>query len=524
MARSELENANLVSRRATLRLAALGGGGFALGGLAGCADAGSATAGMESAVSALGKPTAPLFVGGLTTSLREELRYAPLVRGRLPHQLCGTLYKNGPGLFERAGVRRRTLLDGDGMISAYRFAHGRVEFQNRFVRTPKFEAEEAAQRFLLDTWTTPIDEKTASPGSDQAGVTVWPWGERLYAFDEGNPGWRLDPDDLRTLGPATFGLAAEQAAVFAHAKQLANSGELTLFGVNYAKLQYNYLGLDAAHRVIDQRHFAVTDYGAPSYMHDWFLTPRYFVLHVMPALIDGAAIAGGSVLRDALRWQRELPSRLLVFRRGETAPPQVFEMPPTWMWHSANAFELRDARLVLDWVGYDDPYHFVGAGAEWESIMQGQLKPSGAPGVLRRTVLDLKAKTLATERFEDIADQEFPVVAPGRAGKPHRYVYLVHEPGAGVLYQALAKVDMRTGRTDVFDFGAGLIALEPVFAPRPGGSAEDDGWLLVEVANELTGRAALNVFDARRLADGPIASVQLRHHIPMRFHGRWAGA
>jgi all-trans-8'-apo-beta-carotenal 15,15'-oxygenase len=35
--------------------------------------------------------------------------------------LQGTLYRNGPGLFDRGGGRKRMLLDGDGMIQAYQF-------------------------------------------------------------------------------------------------------------------------------------------------------------------------------------------------------------------------------------------------------------------------------------------------------------------------------------------------------------------------------------------------------------------
>ena len=395
-------------------------------GLGACADIDAAES--SGVASALDEAGSPLFVGGLTTSLRQELRYEATVRGRLPRELCGTLYKNGPGLFERGGVRKRTLLDGDGMISAYRFAGGRVEFQNRFVRTPKFEAEEAAGRYLLDTWTTPINSPPA-PGSDQAGVTVWPWGERLYAFDEGNSPWELDPHDLRTIGKATFGLSNGQASLFAHGKQLAGSGQFTLFGVDYANLQYNYLVLDPAQRLLAQRSFPVTDFGPPGYMHDWFVTPHFFVLHAMPAIIDGEAIAGGSVIRDALRWLPQMPSRLLVFRRDEVAPPQIFEMEAAWMWHTANAFERR-GELVLDWVGYDDPFHFVGQGAEWENIMMDEQRPSGAAGVLRRTVLDLNAGTLSTRRYDELNDQEFPCIAPNKAGHPYRYAYLVHEPAA----------------------------------------------------------------------------------------------
>jgi all-trans-8'-apo-beta-carotenal 15,15'-oxygenase len=272
MARDEVRNQRhpaMLKRRETLKLAALAGGGVLFSrGLGACAE--TEPAAPAAALDALDAVRSPLFLGGLTTSLREELRYEATVCGRLPRALRGTLYKNGPGLFERAGVRKRTLLDGDGMITAYRLERGRVEFLNRHVRTPKFEAEEAAGRYLLDSWTTPV-QTPPTPGSDQAGVTAWPWSGRLYAFDEGNPPWELDPHNLRTIAQASFGLAREQASLFAHGKQLAESGQFTLFGIQYSNLHYNYLVLDTAHRVVAQRTFPVTEFGPPGYMHDWFV-------------------------------------------------------------------------------------------------------------------------------------------------------------------------------------------------------------------------------------------------------------
>jgi all-trans-8'-apo-beta-carotenal 15,15'-oxygenase len=63
-----------------------------------------------------------------------------------------------------------------------------------------------------------------------------------------------------------------------------------------------------------------------------------------------------------------------------------------------------------------------------------------------------------------------------------------------------------------------------VFAPRPGATDEDDGWLLsVEYrADEHTSR--LVILDAKDLAGGPIASAQLTQHIPQGFHGSFSPA
>ena len=57
----------------------------------------------------------------LAESLPREQDYACQVEGQLPKELNGTLYRNGPGLFERNGLRKRTILDGDGMIQQFRF-------------------------------------------------------------------------------------------------------------------------------------------------------------------------------------------------------------------------------------------------------------------------------------------------------------------------------------------------------------------------------------------------------------------
>ncbi|MFM7456196.1 MAG: carotenoid oxygenase family protein, partial [Vulcanococcus sp.] len=69
-------------------------------------------------------------------------------RGAIPPELQGTLYRNGPGRFERGGHWVHHPFDGDGMITALRFCGGQAELSNRFVRTEGWLAEEQADRVL----------------------------------------------------------------------------------------------------------------------------------------------------------------------------------------------------------------------------------------------------------------------------------------------------------------------------------------------------------------------------------------
>src|SRR5216684_1802566 len=117
----------------------------------------TAGASMDGAIGSAEYPTKPVlpperrWLAKLGIGLGEEHDYVVDVEGTLPRGLVGTLYRNGPGLFERNG------------------------FSNRFVQTQKYQQESKAGRFLYPTWTTPapgfFDNLLGFPTRSQAGVT-----------------------------------------------------------------------------------------------------------------------------------------------------------------------------------------------------------------------------------------------------------------------------------------------------------------------------------------------------------------
>ncbi len=177
------------------------------------------------------------WLAKLGEGTREEFDYAPEIEGQLPAGLRGTLYRNGPGLYERAGFKKWNLLDGDGMIRATSFAGGSVRFRTRFVRSRKFEAEEKAGRFLYPTWTTPAPRRWENipgyPRLGQAGVTAAVKGGRLYAFDEVGLPYGLDPASLETTGivdPDSGAPAKGPSDYKAHTKTDGETGDWVLIG------------------------------------------------------------------------------------------------------------------------------------------------------------------------------------------------------------------------------------------------------------------------------------------------------
>jgi all-trans-8'-apo-beta-carotenal 15,15'-oxygenase len=151
-----------------------------------------------------GDPARPYL--GLATSLREEYDYEARVEGKVPAELRGTLYRNGPGLFDRGGLRKRNILDGDGMVQAFRFHDGGVHYTNRFVRTAKFIAEAASGRFIYPSWSTQasggIWANFLGAGRIKNRLGLRSIFERptLRLFDEMGLPYELDPGTLETIG------------------------------------------------------------------------------------------------------------------------------------------------------------------------------------------------------------------------------------------------------------------------------------------------------------------------------------
>jgi all-trans-8'-apo-beta-carotenal 15,15'-oxygenase len=128
------------------------------------------------------------------------------VRGQIPAELVGTLYRNGPGRLERGGQWVHHPFDGDGMITALRFADGRAELRNRFIRTEGWLAEEQAGKVLYRGVFG--SQKPGGPVANAfdlrlkniANTHVVRLGDQLLALWEAAEPHALDPDTLETRG------------------------------------------------------------------------------------------------------------------------------------------------------------------------------------------------------------------------------------------------------------------------------------------------------------------------------------
>ncbi|MHC5827101.1 MAG: carotenoid oxygenase family protein, partial [Nostoc sp.] len=80
------------------------------------------------------------WAGAIAQPAKEfPLTQLPILSGKIPDGLRGTLYRNGPGRLERGDNRVGHWFDGDGAILAVNFTEGTATGVYRYVQTSGYE-------------------------------------------------------------------------------------------------------------------------------------------------------------------------------------------------------------------------------------------------------------------------------------------------------------------------------------------------------------------------------------------------
>ena len=261
----------------------------------------------------------------LATTGAEKSPYAPAVEGALPSDLQGVLYRNGPGIFHRENRRKRFILEGDGLIQRYSLSAEGVKYHSRFVRTKKFTLEENCGEFRCATWGTMAPGGVANnlmPGLNwktSSGVSVWKKNGKLFAFDEMALPTELDPDSLETIGPYNFAPDQKSLVYSAHPKLDPKTGQWVHFGLKTRKSLAVFITVvDKNGQLQETREVPCPRY---VYMHDFFLTERYYIFILHPAFIQiPQFLLGKTSFKGCFQWRGEEGNTVMVVPRDATQP------------------------------------------------------------------------------------------------------------------------------------------------------------------------------------------------------------
>jgi all-trans-8'-apo-beta-carotenal 15,15'-oxygenase len=475
---------------------------------------------------------------GGNCSLKEEFDYwIDDVEGEIPHELHGTLFRNGPGLLDVGGVPLKHPFDGDGMICAIAFDQGRAHFRNRFVRTEGYLAEQAAGKILYrGVFGTQKPGGTLANAFDLrlknvANTQVIYWGGKLLALWEAAQPYRLDPATLETLGKENLEGVLQEGSPFA-AHPLVDPAQdhggprLVNFAVKPGlSSTISIYELNQAGEVVQQQVHSVPGF---AFIHDFAITPHYYLFFQNPILFNPLPyLLGFRGPGECLNFRSHRPTRIWVIPREPSGKVQALETEACFVFHHANAFEQGD-ELVVDSICYEN-FPAVDHKLDYREIDFATLPP----GQIWRFHLNLKTEK-AERQLLDPRCCEFPFVHPQCLGQPYRYVFLgaAAQAEGNAPLQAMLKLDLDSGAQDFWSAAPHGFIGEPIFVPRSEdkwgsvaqeqnhqAAQEDDGWILALVYDATHHRSDVVILDAAHLSKGPIARLHLKHHVPYGLHG-----
>ncbi len=435
------------------------------------------------------------------------------VEGRIPGDLQGSFYRNGPGRFELGGERYHHWFDGDGFVQRWTIDGGRVAHQGRFVETRRFRDESEAGRFLYPAFGTWVARRgfRDNDSLNAANTNLLPFNGRVYALWEGGSAIEVDPQTLATVGVKTWRADLRAMPFSAHPK-LDPQGGMWNFGAlpGSGRIAIYRIGADG-----QVARTSLVPVPQQAMVHDFAVSEKHLIFLVPPYdLKPGKELSFAERHAWAGSGPDARPLRVVVVAKDTLDVRQVFELPPRMVFHFGNAWEDGDCTR------FDVVLHAGDVLAELGGLMAGE-RPSSLQGRSEavQVCLDHAAGTARASRL--FGASEFPRVAPQVVGQRHRRLVLL---GGDARLSSVNLVDTDSGKVDAHDFGAGWQLEEHVLVPRRHARTETDGYL-VGVAQDLRrGIGVLTVFDAARVSAGPLALARLPYRTPHCFHGNFLTA
>jgi carotenoid cleavage dioxygenase len=299
----------------------------------------------------------------------------------------------------------------------------------------------------------------------------------------------------------------------AHPKMDPETGEMVWFAYSAGPQPLtnliDYGVTDASGKVVRRDRFT-----APyaSMIHDFIVTKNYVAFPILPLTGDlQRAMKGG----PALAWEPGKGAYLGVMKRNASVDSiRWFEMDPNYVFHPMNAWEDGD-KLHCELMEY--------AVAPLFPMADGS-PPQHAEAKLTRWTVNLAdgSNTVKREQIDDLYG-EFPRFDERRAGLSYRHGWYAANVGAKnpLVFNAVAHLDLKTGKRTVRSFGPGDSVGEPIFVPRSKDAAEGDGHVLVLRYVGETNTSELMILNAQDIGGEPEAVLELPRRVPAGFHGNW---
>jgi beta,beta-carotene 9',10'-dioxygenase len=471
------------------------------------------------------------------------------VEGQFPTWLNGALLRNGPGMFEAGADVLGHQFDGPAMFHRFGFSNGEVNYANRYCRSAMYEyikEHNSLGHMSFGTELRPevlqrMQEEQASgaPPAVNPNVTfVELGGEFLATTDASSIPVKIDPATLETKGLMVWDdrLQSEDCAGnrVSQWRMRGSTGHWHLHPIDGSAVNY-YSQPGESGRRSSYNFFRVPKGGDKrepiasiptdeiAMIHAFCVTERYIIVPEAPLRMDESRLQAGLSLAKSFYWREGTPMYLHVIDIQEKKLIRRFEVRPSYVMHTINAYDEGD-EIVLDMAVYDDAAHF------WELALDPALRPPGgmftgarAPELRGhakpyRYRLNMRTGAVSETVMGDVCIELPTLDYAQRNGRPYARFYAtgIDNRPASRFYNQLSSFNLETGDFKTYSVDKHYLG-EPVFIARPGRSEETDGVLLSVGFDGTNDCSYLLALEPRTLS--PLGRAFLPHHVPPGFHG-----
>lgn len=439
------------------------------------------------------KTPTPSFNNGAFAPVSDEFEcLCPTITGQIPHELNGTLIRNGPNPYSGQFTGNDVLSwwPEAAMLHSVSFKDGKaLGYRNRWVRNQNW-----ADYFGIITAEQFIESNP--------NISLIKHGGAVIALAEGGAPVEITPQ-LETTGKTNV-LGEFSDGMSAHPKIDPVTQELMTFRADWNRPWLRYGVIDPKGK---QTVDIEIDVPAPAMVHDMAITETHSILMDLSVAYDFSMMQRG--YRIPICWQDNRTSRLCVIPR-HGGDVKWLEIKPCFIQHVVNAYDGPGGIIILDVVRYQSYFKLDEDG--------GGFLPNPL-GVLWRYSIDPEKGKVKECELSDL-NIELPRINETYTGREYRYLYAAEQPTA-VEFRGIVRFDLIKKTTQHHFIDEGDQNSEPIFVPRRESESEDDGWILICVYKKVSDTSEVQILDAKNISNSPIATISFGRRIPAGFHGAW---
>ncbi|KAF2455729.1 carotenoid oxygenase [Lineolata rhizophorae] len=460
------------------------------------------------------------------------------VEGTIPVDIDGTFYRIQPDHRFPPVFEDDIHFNGDGSVTAIRIKGGHADFKQKYVRTDRFQHETRAKKALFGRYRNVYTDSEAVRGviRTASNTNIVFWRGVLLATKEDGPPFAMDPETLETIGRYDFDGQVLSPTFTAHPKFDPETGEMVCFAY-----EAGGNGQDASSDIVaytidaDGKKTEEAWYKAPfcGIIHDCGISKNWVVLPMTPLKCSLERLKEGG---NHWAWDPNEDQYYGIIPRRGGKPEDIrwYRADNAFHGHVAGCYEDENGHIVFDLTIADGNVFFF-FPPEGQTVAEG-LKNRGqlrSPTV--RWVFDPSLPTnsrVSPAKTVDI-NGEFSRIDDRFVTKKYSHFWQSAidptkpydatkcGPPAGGLFNSLGHYSWDDeSLRDVYWAGPTATFQEPAFIPKENG-AEGEGYLIALVNHLDTLRNDIAIFDAQKLAKGPLAMLKLPFKLRLGLHGNF---